>query len=683
MNRIILTLFCGVVFLSSCTQTTDNLNRSEWVYLDSKGKLAYKKDERGNRIIDFSHAGYMGGGVALPVVPAKVTVKPPADPLTDCTELIQNAIDKVSALPLDKNGFRGAVLLAPGKFICSRTINISVDGVTLRGSGKTETGSIIYMTGGQHTAVVLATPRSRPQAGIEVKSVKITDKYIPSGSAGFSVTDAAGFKVGDRVSIRKPVTEKWIESMGMHSLVRYGASQTWISAGSLLTTERRIASINGNTVTLDVPLVDSYDADYCDNDITMVLDNDLRWLCRAGLENLRIESPLQSIGHGGALYAAVRLSGEDCWMRDVDILETMNSVGFSGQRITAQRVNVIRKALHLGASKPAEFAPNAGQLLLDQCMVDADNVWFVATGGRQAGPVVFLNCKFAGNGVIEGHQRWSTGMLLDNCLVPDGGIDFRNRGVAGSGHGWTLGWSVVWNCLAHRLIIQNPAGATNWSIGSIGERKIVPRNLDTEPVMPEGIFDSHGSHVAPRSLYLAQLTERLGKKALKAIGYAPVSPAALELENPAMPERRIKPQAPEDPEFGQNLAFLLPVDASSMHPSDTDDLNKYSADNALDGNTATYWMPEESQRPVDFEIDTNPPLIINAITISEPEGITNVRTYKIEGVVDNEYFLLAEGTTIGARNTHTFPKVTVWKIRLTILKSDGLPAISEFSAHYK
>jgi hypothetical protein len=38
-------------------------------------------------------------------------------------------------------------------------------------------------------------------------------------------------------------------------------------------------------------------------------------------------------------------------------------------------------------------------------------------------------------------------------------------------------------------------------------------------VLPEGIYDSHDVPVAPASLYLAQLYERLGKQALVNIGY--------------------------------------------------------------------------------------------------------------------------------------------------------------------
>src|ERR1041384_3457295 len=40
--------------------------RSEGVQFGPNGKLRYKTDSRGNVIMDFSHAGYQGGGVRIP-----------------------------------------------------------------------------------------------------------------------------------------------------------------------------------------------------------------------------------------------------------------------------------------------------------------------------------------------------------------------------------------------------------------------------------------------------------------------------------------------------------------------------------------------------------------------------------------------------------------------------------------
>src|SRR6478609_11680392 len=76
---------------------------SEWVHPGPDGKLVYKTTPAGDRIMDFSHAGYMGGGVALPDVPVRRTVKPSGGP--DDTAAIQAAIDEVAAMPL-AGGFR-------------------------------------------------------------------------------------------------------------------------------------------------------------------------------------------------------------------------------------------------------------------------------------------------------------------------------------------------------------------------------------------------------------------------------------------------------------------------------------------------------------------------------------------------------------------------------------------------
>jgi hypothetical protein len=197
----------------------------------------------------------------------------------------------------------------------------------------------------------------------------------------------------------------------------------------------------------------------------------------------------------------------------------MNSVGVSGRRLTLEKVTVTRKARHQGASLPAEFAPNASQCLLDRCSVSADNVWYVATGSGVAGPIVILNCTFNGDGAAEAHARWSTGMLFDNCRVPGGGIDLRNRGSMGSGHGWSMGWGVLWNCEAKSFTVQNTPAAPNWMIGCSGQSHRAPRPFDKTPDLPEGTIDSPGTPVTPASLYLAQLAERLGPQALKNIGY--------------------------------------------------------------------------------------------------------------------------------------------------------------------
>ena len=69
-------------------------NYSGLVYPGTDGRLVYVPDERGNAIPDFSHCGYMGGGVALPDVPVVMVVQPSAG--GDDTDRLQAAIDAVS-----------------------------------------------------------------------------------------------------------------------------------------------------------------------------------------------------------------------------------------------------------------------------------------------------------------------------------------------------------------------------------------------------------------------------------------------------------------------------------------------------------------------------------------------------------------------------------------------------------
>ena len=87
------------------------------------GKLEYAKDKQGNRIPDFSRAGYMGGGVKLPDVPVRKTLEPKAGNADD-TARIQAAIDEVGRAKADSKGFRGAVLLKKGQYRVAGTLAI-------------------------------------------------------------------------------------------------------------------------------------------------------------------------------------------------------------------------------------------------------------------------------------------------------------------------------------------------------------------------------------------------------------------------------------------------------------------------------------------------------------------------------------------------------------------------------
>ena len=121
------------------------------------------------------------------------------------------------------------------------------------------------------------------------------------------------------------------------------------------------------------------------------------------------------------------------------------------------------------------------------------------------GPNVFLDCRSEKSLSDSGpHQRYSTGTLYDN--VETGTLNAVNRGNGGSGHGWAGAQMVFWNCTARSMRVESPRTAQNFAIGCVVENS-----------SGDGFWESKDVPVAPRSLYLRQLEERLGPGAVKNI----------------------------------------------------------------------------------------------------------------------------------------------------------------------
>jgi hypothetical protein len=493
-------------------------HKDHWVSLDGSGHLVYQSLPTGDRIVDFSYAGYMGGGVLLPSVSAVLTVKPSG---ADDTAAIQQAIDQVSSMPL-KDGFRGAVLLAPGTFSCSATLHIAASGVVLRGSGPVNGGTTLKLTGEPHVAIAISGNEEIQNLGAVAH---IADLYVPSGAQSITLDNASSVAVGDTIRITRYATPQWLHYMGMDKMVRDGKPETWV--GNSISTLRMVTARRDNELRLDVPLTDSYDRGFLQTDgaevtkvtITGRIEQD-------GIESLHIVAPARSVEFTDPLFRAVNLSGiRDAWIRNVMVDDTTEGIDAAKDtaRMTLQEVFFRHTTTITSSAKPADFALRGTQLLVERCGSIGNDLMYVITGPRNQGPNVVMDSKFFGNGHIQPHQRWATGFLVDNTQVPQGGIDLMNRGEMGSGHGWTMGWGVVWNSSAATLIIQNPPGAANWSIGTSGKELTAPMKIagvhprDLGPDLPQGFIESPNHRVLPDSLYRAQLTERLGVNALKAI----------------------------------------------------------------------------------------------------------------------------------------------------------------------
>jgi len=501
--------------------------QSQWVHPSANGHLVYGRDKSGVTISDYSFAGYHSGGVALPTVAAQISLLPTG---ADDTAAIQHAIDTISARPLDADGSRGAVQLGPGVFHCSAALTIATSGVVLRGAG----------SGGDHEATTINLAGD-PHVGIIVKgnfalntifpATNITDTYVPFGTHTVHVADATHIHAGDLVQISKPVTAAWIEYMGMSGLERADRDEHWING--ILMARRIVTAVRDNAVTFQIALMDSYDSKFLGTEHFTVQPVAVTGQVKeVGVEDLRIVAPAVSVGFHDAHTIAMEINAAaDSWVRNVAMIDTTEGVrmDFNSERITLTRVDVEQSKTVTSSAKPFDFAINGTQVLVDRATGTGDSVIYFATEPRQQGPVVILNSVFHGDGNLEPHQRWSTGLLVDNCSVPNGGIHLINRGTMGSGHGWTIGWGVVWNSTASNFILQQAPGTITWSMGNRGplESQGMPDGKGGRAHgirLPSGFIESQGKPVTPQSLYLSQLAERLGPNALKNIGYTTVDP---------------------------------------------------------------------------------------------------------------------------------------------------------------
>ena len=501
------------------SENSASLSNSQWVHFGPDRKLVYATTSKGDRIPDFSSAGYRGGGIALPRVSTRVKVLPTGG--EDDTPVIQAALDQVAKLTAGAQGIRGAIELAPGIYHLKGTLHLNVSGVVLRGAGSEGSGAtLLEMTGDPHLAIEIKGDFQRRELG---PATALTDSYVPAGATLIHVANAADIHPGDTLEIVKPVTPQWIHFMGMDHLVRDGQPQEWVKND--IRVLRQVVSIEGNAVKLSVPLTDSFDAEFYPGIQPAVTRVEITGrIAETGIENLKILAPNRSIAYRVDVEfdGIVMNNVLDSWLRGLAFVDTTNSVRIddNAERVTVMNVDVTQHDTVTSSAKPFDFSVQGTQILLDRCTGKGNKVFYVATQSHSEGPIVVLHCRFSGDGMIEGHQRWSTGLLVDSCEVPEGNINLRNRGIMGSGHGWTNGWSVLWNDEAKVFLVQSPPGTMNWAIGNKGVQAAaqMPGSIDGVH-LPRGTIESAGKHIEPNSLYLEQLRERRGSAAIKAIGY--------------------------------------------------------------------------------------------------------------------------------------------------------------------
>src|SRR6516164_5862128 len=485
------------------------LSTSSLVYPGPDGNLIYQPDARDNRIPDFSLVGYQTGIVPLPDTPGGVSVpiQVTLDPSSgDQAARIQAAINQVSQLPPDGNGFRGAVLLTAGEYPISGQLHINASGVVLEGVGSDPTSGTRLRATGTSQRTLIQVTGSGSRSTVSGTTHNLIDNYVPVGATSFTVDSTANLHVGDTVIVHRPSPANWIHDIGMDQLIN-----PWQPNSRNLDFDRVITNIDGNTITLDAPLTNSFEQQYGGGTI-------YRYTWSGRLENVGVENfyavsdSAGSSDQNHATGAAQMDKVENAWVENVisqGFAQNVYVLGGGVKWATLDNVQSLDTSITTGAP-PSGFLTSA-QLTLIQNAYVHNGYHAIAVGPQAPGPNVYVNVAADGRGAGVGpHQRWSTGGLLDNVIIQGTQIQVVNAGNSGTGHGWEGANYVVWNSYSDRSVdIQNPPTAQNWAIGDTGAR-----------MTGNGIFDSWGAPIDnPPSLYYQQLSERLANPGLSVREY--------------------------------------------------------------------------------------------------------------------------------------------------------------------
>jgi len=406
--------------------------------------------------IDFSYAGYQGGGISTPAVPTVDTVRPSGG---DDGRVLQEAIDRVSARPLRADGFRGAVLLLPGRYRVSGSLAIRASGVVLRGDGN---ATIVAAGKGRRTLIEIGGAADVPAD----TPVPITDEIVPAGGRLLTVENAGGLRVGDRIAIVRPSTAAWIAALHMTGLPGTYANQRldWAPGSRNLIWDRTITEIQGRQIALDAPITTALERRYGGGTVARVTTPPVN---RIGIEHLALESEFDSANprdeeHSWIAVALDRV--EDTWVRGVAARHFSGSAVRVGQR--ARRITIEACRYEQPMSEPAgyrrqSFLVEGQQVLVRQCANEQGMNDFAA-GMLAAGPNVFLDSTArAALGPSGSFESWASGVLYENVRIEGAGIRLANDSSRSQGAGWTAANSVVWNCEAKEIEAHGPAGAEN------------------------------------------------------------------------------------------------------------------------------------------------------------------------------------------------------------------------------
>jgi hypothetical protein len=389
------------------------------------------------------------------------------------------------------------VLLKRGTYRVANTLTIAKSGMVLRGEGDGEDGTVMIASARKKYHVIIIKGDGEPRE-LEATKQEILADYVPVGTRTFKVKDTSAYKVGDDILVGRLGNQAWIDAIGMQE------ANTW--KPYTIRFQRVILAVTRDTVTVDAPIVNAMDKQWGGG-----------YLARyefpgriehVGVEGIRCDSVYTTpTDHAHAWRFVTIVAAQNAWVRDCTALHmayTAVEIKNTCKWVTVQDTKCLDMISEIKGGLRYSFAIIGQLCLVQRCFAREGRHDFVMQYWVP-GPNVFLDCRSEKTYSDSGpHQRYATGTLYDN--VETGTLNVVNRGDSGTGHGWAGAQMVFWNCTARSMNVQRPRRHRTFAIGCVAEKSA-----------GDGYWESKNVPVAPRSLYLRQLEERLGPGAVRNI----------------------------------------------------------------------------------------------------------------------------------------------------------------------
>ena len=497
MNKFKFAFAALCILTLSCFQS---VKAQDFPLKIKNNKITYMNDAKGNRILDFSYCGYKSSEQDIPDVKNAIFVPHQEE---DASEIIQRAINYVSSLKPDNQGFRGAILLDKGLFNISKSLWINTSGVVLRGSDKHET--VLLKHGVDRSALLHIEGINNL---IKRDSFRLVSGYVPVNATTFELASVSGLKVGDKIKIMRPSTKEWIASIGCDIFGGGISALGWKPGDMDICWDRTVTGINGNNVSFNAPLTAAIDAQYGGAEV-YCYDWSGR-ISESGVENLTLTSDYDKKYPKDEDHCWTGISienAENCWVRQINFNHFAGNAVFlqpSSSQITVEDCISKEPVSEIGGFRRITFYTMGQQNLFQRCYSE-DGINDFAAGYCAPGPNAFVQCETKNSlGFSGAISSWACGLLFDVVNIDGNNLTFKNLGQSKNGGGWGTANSLFWQCSAAEIECFSPAAdAKNRAYGCWAQ------------FSGDGDWAESNNHVQPRSIYYAQLASRLNRDVSK------------------------------------------------------------------------------------------------------------------------------------------------------------------------